>query len=111
METGGDVDGTEAAHECHVVAEEVGTEGFTDVGIQIDSHTIETSVYRQRGTASLRCPPAPSIRLPQQFAALYRNQTDDALSFASGVPGGSTRIDVKIPAIGTKRSASPCSTL
>src|SRR5438552_18528486 len=33
--------------------------------------------YKQKGTALLRCPPAPLVWLPQQFTAPCRNQTSD----------------------------------
>src|SRR3954465_13349678 len=42
---------------------------------------------KQKGTALLRCPPAPLIWLPQQFTAPCRNQTSDLPGQeAMGVP-------------------------
>src|SRR5712675_232369 len=42
---------------------------------------------KQKGTALLRCPPAPLVWLPQQFTAPCRNQTSDlSRHTAMGVP-------------------------
>src|SRR5438067_1431762 len=44
---------------------------------------------KQKGTALLRCPPAPLIWLPQQFTAPCRNQISDlSRPIAMGVPAG-----------------------
>ena len=77
VKPGGDARGRNRLHQAGVVADGVRAERFSDVCVEVDTGQ-RGAVYKQKGTALLRCPPAPPVWLPQQFTAPCRNQTGDS---------------------------------
>src|SRR6267142_5103322 len=86
VKPGGDARGRNRLHQAGVVADGIRAERFSDVCVEVDAGQ-RGAVYKQKGTALLRCPPAPLVWLPQQFTAPCRNQTGDSdMDMAMAVP-------------------------
>ena len=76
MEAGGDIGGRDDLHQSAVVSDGIGAERFADVRVQVHAHeedapvTTVAKLYKQKGTALMRCPSAHWPGSPSIHGAL-----------------------------------------